>query len=133
MAGLFDSVFSGVSGVAETLLGTLGITCNVHLKPSENYNPATGETVSDEAEIFTVKCSPPANYQINEIDGTNILNGDIKLIIGAAQLKRAITTVNKERLERSTIEINGEYLTVVSVEPIYSGELISAYKLQLRR
>ena len=54
-------------------------------------------------------------------------------MIGAADLKRDITTVKKERLKNSILRINGEDLTIKMVDPIYSGNQIAAFKLQLRK
>jgi hypothetical protein len=133
MQGLFDGIFAGKTGVAQNLLTILGIDAEVHLKSCKDYDPSTGEEITYPDEIFPVKASPPEKYSIKEIDGTNIIQGDVKTIIGSADLERDISTVQKERLERSVLRINSEDLKIITVDPIYSGYQISAYTLQLRK
>lgn len=134
-ATLFDGIFSGSNGVAETLLKTLGLNQGavIKLKACEDYDPITGRTIKAPAEDFTVNASPPLVYTIDEIDGSNILQGDIHNIIGASDLKRDISTVSKERLLQSILEINGEALTIINVMPMISGTKIAGYELQLRK
>ena len=59
MAGMFDGIFAGAFGVAGSLLGTLGISATVKLRPDTTYDPGTG----NEAELIpaeiTVKAAPP--------------------------------------------------------------------------
>ena len=132
---LFDGIFAGASGVAETLLKTLGEEqqSTVKLRACEDYDPTTGRTIKAPAENFIVNASPPIVYSIDEIDGTNILQGDVHNIIGASDLKRDISTVSKERLINSILQINGEDLTIIGVDPVYSGIYVSAFMLHLRK
>ena len=131
MAGLFDTIFAGASGVAENLLHTLGITAVVKLRPDTTYNPSTGDQTELVPDEITVYASPPESYGINEIDGTNIVTGDVKNTIGANPLN--IANVAQEELERAELIINGETLKIVAVNPVYSGNSIAAYELQMRK
>jgi len=132
---LFDGIFAGPNGIAETLLKTLGLEQQavVHLRVCEQYDPTTGRTIKAPAESFTVNASPPLAYSINEIDGSNILQGDVHNIIGASDLKRDISTVSKERLIRSILNINGEDLTIINAMPMVSGTEIAGFELHLRK
>jgi len=132
---LFDNIFAGSGGVAETLLKSLGLEQGgkVILKPCESYDPKTGKTYKSPEEKFTVNSSPPLGYKLSEIDDTNILHGDLFCFIGASDLKRDISSVDPDRLIQSKFEINGLDLRIINADPIYSGELISAFKLQLRK
>ena len=131
MAGMFDGIFAGAFGVAGSLLGTLGISATVKLRPDTTYDPGTG----NEAELIpaeiTVKAAPPESYSIREIDNSNILTGDIKTTIGSYDLDFA--NVTKEELERAELIINNEALRIVIANPLISGNDIAAYELQLRR
>jgi hypothetical protein len=130
---LFDNIFAGPSGLAETLLKTLGLNqgATVKLLQTGTYAPKTGSDPKDPLETVVVNASPPIEYALNQIDGTNILKGDVQNIIGASDLITA--GVPKERLIQSKLNINGEDLTIISAEPIVSGTLVSAYTLQMRK
>ena len=131
MAELFDGIFPGQSGITETLLGILGTTAAVQLPSLTVYDPATGADVITAGSQITVKSAPPELYSIDEIDGSNIITGDIKVTIGAYDLGDA--GIKKEQLQRSTLIINDDNLTIVTASPVFSGKIIASYELQLRR
>ena len=131
MQGLFDTIFAGNSGVGEQLLDLLGITCTVSLPPVTAYDPATGTETEQPAQTVDLKCSPPDAYNVNEIDGTNILAGDAKIIISGASIEGA--GISHTDLERGTVTVNGEDWNIVTVNPIVSGSNTAVYELQLRK
>ena len=133
MPSLFDNIFAGSSGVANSLLSALGITAVITVSGDANYDPATGDELAPDTTDYTVKCAPPEPYNINEIDGTNILQGDVKITIGAANLHKDISQLLPHQLERAEITINDEILQIAGVTPNYSGEQVATYDLQCRR
>jgi len=128
----FDDIFAGQNGVANQILDMLGVSATIELKAIEGYDPITGvETETIAPQNITVKASPPEEYKTKEIDGTSILEGDIKTIISSYDVEQA--SFDLKRLERSLITFSQETFKIISVEFVYSGDEKVVYNLQLRR
>ena len=126
---MFDNIFAGKSGVAQGLLKLMGIKATITMPSSYQYDPSTGVDVETTGNVYTAKCAPPASYNVNEINGSNILQGDVKLTIGT----EAINGESYKDLERATVEVNSKVFNVVNVNPIVSGEDTPIIILQLRQ
>jgi len=125
---LFDSIFSGVGGVADQLLLLLGTEAIITLPPVKKYNPATGIEHEIIGVVITVKSSPPDAYTIDEIDNTIILQDDLKVTVGAVEL----VDVEQDDMIRGEFSINNVTYRIVSIKPVVSGENTAAFELQLR-
>jgi len=124
--GVFDAIFAGPTGIASTLLNIFGGTGILSYSTGDTYTPTTGVTVAGTAVSDTVDVSPPDPYHRRDIDGTAVKQGDMKVIIPAAQCT-ARPPVN------STFTYASEAWNVESVNPIISGTEVAAYALQLRK
>jgi len=131
MPGMFDDIFAGENGVANTLLDVMGIHSTLKVVTDDNYHPETGDDLPDDFQEFEVRSSPPMAYNINEIDGSNILQGDMKIIISATEIKDL--GLKKSDLERGMITTNGETFSIVNVKSYVSGNMNAAFELQVRK
>lgn len=88
------------------------------------YNVTTGKTTNVNADdiIFGIV----ENYDVNEIDGTSIQQGDLKITISESFVTE-VPIPNKWH-----ILLNLVIHQIVTVEKIYVGDAIVAYKLQAR-
>lgn len=88
------------------------------------YNHATGENEAAGAAIdTTVKAAPPYEYSSFEVDDKNILRQDLKTIIRGDFAPE----------QGQTCTIAGTMFKIIHVEPVYSGDDVAAYMLQLRK
>ena len=92
---------------------------------ASDYNPATGITTIPAASTHTEKVSPPSPYNQTLIDGDLIKVGDMKIYLAAQSL--GFTPVRNMKVVAA-----GKTWRIVAANPLYSGEEIAAYELQLR-
>lgn len=93
---------------------------------TETYNPATGQTSEEEPAEVVIKATPPVPYMRRIVEGRDIEASDLETYIAASGL--AFTVSNGLK-----VTFDGRTFRVVGFEPIYSGEQVCAYSLQLRR
>lgn len=96
------------------------------VKSGGTKNPTAGTVDGVTTTNYTVKCSPPSAYEQRYVDGKLIQQGDAKLILAGQGL--AFTPALGQ-----SVTIDGVVWRVLGVDPIYSGELIAAWKVQVRR
>lgn len=89
------------------------------------YDPATGAVTESGKKTYTKKVSPPGAYLDRYVDGDLIRRGDLRCIIAASGLE--FTPVNGLQ-----VDFDSKVFRVMSVKPIYSGEQVAVYELQLR-
>lgn len=121
MTILDDSLIPGV----QDLLDELGKAATLRHVTASTYNPTTGaasKTTTDEA----VKITPPSGYPAGMIDGDLVRHGDVKCLVAAQDLTNIPA-------EDDRVVYDSQTFGIVTVAPIYSGEQVCAYKLQLRR
>lgn len=131
MAGLFDNIFAGSSGLANTLLNLMGVAnAKYYRKNKPNaYDPLTPILERDYDTGYTitdVTVSPPLNYSAYEKANSDIQKEDCKAIGKGFDFPDIQNTVDK-------LEINGIMFVIVNHKKIYSGEQLAAVNLQLRR
>jgi len=90
------------------------------------YDAATGSVSTPAPTTETVKMSPPVPIEMKYVDGDVIKHGDVEAYLAAQDL------VNTPR-NGMKVTIKGEVFQAVEASPLYSGELIAAWKLRLRR
>lgn len=105
------------------IVDRLGKAVTFHVEAG-SYDPTVGRRVSDQTD-HSVKVTPPANYSERFIDGDNIQRGDVNILLPAQDL--VFTPVNGMQ-----VTIDAKPWAIVEVKPIYTGEQIGAYDLQLR-
>lgn len=131
MAGLFDGIFAGESGLANTLLNLMGVAnAKYYRKNKPNaYDPLTpilDRDYSTEYTITDVTVSPPLNYSAYEKANSDIQKEDCKAVGKGFDFPNVQNMIDK-------LEINGIMFTIVNHKKIYSGEQLAAVTLQLRK
>jgi len=123
----FDDVFVPV---ATTLVDLFGVSATYTTTAEGAMDFATGGITVTEVDVG-VTATPPAAYQKEDMNDT-IRTHDLSSMVAGAQW-RALkgTTVHPESGDKLTI--NSETYTIVSTSPLYSGEEVAVYTLQLRR
>ena len=92
----------------------------------KSYDPATGIGSESICRSLTAKASPPIDYEQRYIDGESVKRGDARIFLAGSGL--AFTP------ERDmTVKFDSITFKAISVIIYYSGELIAAYEVQLRR
>ncbi len=108
-------------------LETFGKDAVFTVYPSAGYDPTTGKLTPGTGTPYTVKIIPPYPYEHGYRGPDVIQAGDMQTGIAASGL--AFTP----KPDAMTVTIDGQVYRIVSVEPIYSGEQVCLYLLQLRR
>ena len=104
----------------------LGKRVTFTVAPPAAYNPDTGEAAQVAAATYSKKVSPPDLYHESLVNGDNIRKGDVRVWLPAGGLE--FTPVIN-----ASVTIDGTVWTVMDVQPVYSGEKIAIYGLQLRK
>jgi len=113
--------------LAKRLIDTFGKVVTLTTEPQGgNYNPKLGTTDKIVGSAFSVKIIPPDKYQRTYIEGDLIENGD--LVTGMAAQGAPVTPTKGMQ-----IDLDGSPWRIERVRPIYSGELIAMWELQLRQ
>lgn len=107
-----------------SIISDLGKPVVFRIPAAASYDPTTGESVEVSPVEYTVKATPPNPVVIDSRDGSTVLR-QTKGIILAAQGLAFTPAVGQSVL------IDGVEAAVVSVSPIYSGELIAAFQVEL--
>lgn len=95
------------------------------------YNPSTGKAGSQIIDTSIVR-GPVENYSSREIDGTTVLRGDLKWTVPADGIDEVRTNDLVDFGEETPSGGRIRY-TVIDPYPIYAGERVAVYQLQLRR
>ncbi len=93
------------------------------------YDPETDLTTFGADDFKSVKISPPARYTEDQITGEIVQQGDLRALVARTDLEDAGFEIAKQM----DVVIDSETWKIESFSPIYSGELIAAYVLQLRK
>lgn len=88
-------------------------------------SPSTGAVTGATTTTYTVKAYPYP-YEARYVDGDVVQVGDAKLILAASGL--AFTPAPGQ-----SVTIDAAVWRVIAANAIYSGELVAAWELQVRR
>ncbi len=110
---------------AKSLLDELGKAVTL-VEDTRVYDPDTGSVVITPGASHTVKCTPPFPYNQHEIDGDAIRAEDARVFLAGQDIP--VTPSVEMR-----VVIDGDTFAIRTVVPIYSGESVVLYGLQLRR
>ena len=122
---MLDTLFRDL---AVDLTSKFGPTATLIRDASSVDNVANERTTISQSNL-SVRCSIPVSPKENEVDDEQILGTDLFLLIPA----RDLSTFDPPDQDKDTVSLGGNVYKVVSVVPLYSGDLIAAYRLQLRR
>lgn len=92
---------------------------------SKVYNEATGKVVETVTNVSR-KVSPPYEFDKRLVNGDTIKATDLKVIVAASGLSFTPSIGNQ-------LTLDGTSYHVLNVSPHYTGELIAAYTLHLRK
>ena len=122
---LFDNIFSGLDGLANTLLDTLG-TGAVYVKVVQSgVKDLRNDIVKKTVTRTSVIVSPPIKYTTYELANSDIVKEDCKIVGKGTDFTDVTNNIDR-------IEINGKVFTIISHKRAYSGELVATVELQVR-
>lgn len=104
------------------LLKEIGQTAKYVATPLKRYDVATGKMLSAEGTETPVIVSPPQQFS-RMFDGDVVRIDDLKVY----SMPDVIPSVGNQ------LKVGLDRFNIVAVYPLYTGEKIAAYKLQLRR
>lgn len=113
--------------LALEMIDELGKTVEIKIYPAQTYDPTTGEATKGDYTRYVKKIIPPYPYQQKYINGDTIKQGDMQTGIAGSGLGFTPEPGLTE------IFIDTQRWTIVNMMPIYSGEQICMFLLQLRR
>ena len=81
---LLDGIFPDIVKdlVDPAFLGTI---CTFRVQDTSEYDPLTGLESTTAQVSQSINCSPPLEYEKKHIDGTMILQGDLKLYVSQSR------------------------------------------------
>lgn len=91
----------------------------------DEYDPTTGQFTTASPVISNIK-AVFTHFEEKEIDGTNVLRTDEKVLFAAASLSAKPASTDK-------IKDNGTEYNVVNVNTIQPGDTAILYEVQARR
>lgn len=93
---------------------------------SSVYDPTTGKTTDSSITNHSVKVTPPSPYSHRLVDGDLIQVRDVQIILPSKNLTFTPT-------QGMQVTIDSEAFDILEINPLYSGDSICAYDLQLRQ
>ena len=108
------------------IIDRLGKTVVFHNYTEEVYDPTVGERIQGNSTDYSLKVIPPYEYALKYIDGDIIKIGDMQTGVPSSGLEF-------EPRQGMKVTIDEIVWQVIRTKPIYSGERIALYMLQLRK
>ena len=112
--------------VAQTLISDLGKLVDFSVPATKTYDPTTGIVTEGAITVHSVKVSPPERYEERFVDEDLIRARDLRISLAALGLA---FTPDLAML----VTIDSIAFDIIHITPVYSGELIALYELQLRQ
>lgn len=123
---------SSLNKVAANLLNpsTLGATCEITVNKSIGYDPVSrrDRVVSETAVL---DCSVPLAYKLSDIDGTNIRQSDVLILLSGESWAGLGDIFGTEPNTEMSIAIDGNSYSIVSVQSV-KGDGVVLFKMQCR-
>lgn len=123
--GLLDGI---LTDAVESVLETLDTVATWTRQPVASYNAETDSETAGTPTSDSIFISPPDKYSKKDIDGINVLIDDMKITTSNAK-----APANGYSKETDKITIGSQVFRIITVTPIYSGDEVCAYELQLRK
>lgn len=129
MPTVFDTKFRAL---ATKLVTKFGITNGTYTKITHGtMNDDTNKVEGGSVTANVIPMSPPIRYNQTDVDGTLIRSDDYLIYIPAPDFEDAFGA-SAEIETVDFIEVDSRKLRIINTDPIYSGEQIAVYKLQVR-
>lgn len=128
MPTVFDKKFRKL---AKKLLKKFGITTGSYTQITTGVFDDDSNTVSNSENTQQIQMSPPLGYSQQDRALETIQADDFKIFIAGPDWDDKFPITQPEVSDRIVLPFGA--FTVVFIKPIYSGELIAAYQLQVRK
>jgi hypothetical protein len=125
--GLLDTILPNVVKTAIKLVGGDAVIRRTTTK----MDPATGSR-SAQVTDYPVPVSPPEEYSLKDIDGTNVLRGDFTVEMAAESFRDGDALLEVDPAT-DVLVFNGKAFKIVDPGPVYSGNRVASYVLQCRK
>lgn len=106
------------------LITDFGKSMSFEVYSSQSYSEIAS-TVTRSTSTYVTLGLPPEKYDISYVDGDVVRFSDLKTMVAASGLQFTPTPGMK-------VTFDSKSFTAVGVSPIYSGELVAAWEIQLR-
>lgn len=128
MTTAYDTKFRSLSA---RLVDKFGV--NVTLtRASETFSEITNKPTVGTPISYTIKVSPPVAAGYSEIDGARVLATDLFCTAAATNTGGSPVNGLPPNVDKDTLTYAGVVYKIVGCQPVYSGDLPAAYRLQLR-
>ena len=107
-----------------SLLNKLGKTITLTRELAGAYDPLTLTTTPTGTQVQTVKITPPEAYSDFYVNNTTIQAGDFRCFMSTD-----LTWVPKQN---DIAEFDGLTFRIIKIQPVFSGDNIVLYGMQLR-
>lgn len=124
MTGALDRL----RGTAKRLTDKFGKSVTI-VRETSTFNTSTGEETTTTTET-TTNATPPADYTTARIQDTLIQQGDTVIQVPAKGLDLGDPA---EPQQSDLVKIDDATWNIVQIGKVYSGELVAAFVLHLRR
>lgn len=121
--------YTGMAATAAAMVREFGQAVTVSRKAAGTYSPSTGAatvTTTTQAGLGV-----EVAYTAREIDGTLVLAGDKKLILGP--LNAAGASLTAPQMDDTITLADGGVWTIRAIEPLSPAGTLLIWTLQLRR
>jgi len=110
------------------IVGRLGFAATIYRDDgAASYDPTTGAATPDRTPHL-VKITPPSPVNIESVDGTLVLHGDMETLCPAQGLAIAPDPTT------DTLAVDGEEWRIVRVSPVHDiGGGLAAHIMQVRK
>jgi hypothetical protein len=125
----FDAEFRDA---AEEIIAEFVATPTTMQRVRDAYTDTTGANSMSLVASASVLASPAIDYSVKEIDGMNILQGDMRMFVDAKSLEALVFDPVPTSEIQVLVDQQGKKRRVVSVRPYPGGDQLALYELQLR-
>lgn len=131
MKSLFDNIFAGKNGVAQTLVTTLGAEATISYETRTARNMVDNSIVGEASVSYDIVCSPPLRNKRYLMDDSTVAKADSYCIIPL--FDKSGNEIDRPPIESSVTFPTGHTFNVEEVQEYNSGFETAGYKLFLRR
>lgn len=126
--GLFDDIARDLVPVVIELF----VTVPSRIVREEAFHSPSTEEITIDRKTAEILISTPQNFKFNQIDGTRVQAGDLSVYVPAQALTDAgIDPMPTDDVSLSIFVLEKKY-RVVTTEPLFSGDGLFMYGMQLR-
>lgn len=118
--------------LADRMINAYGASA-VLVRRVDTFSEVTNMPTPGTPANYSIKISPPVSPGIKEVDGERVLQSDWFFTTPAANSSGTDIAGLPPNTDTDTITFGSESYRIVAFSPVYSGDLIAAYRIQMRR